>query len=128
MSAFNTTVVEGNLTDDPVLRHDSKNTPVANLRLAISESFLRNGERTERVYYTNVVCWQALGVNVAESLSKGDRVIVMGRTQGRTIPASGDYPEREVTEIVAENVGVSLRWAKIDGPVVRQTNKDLASA
>lgn len=129
MSAFNSTSIEGNLTDDPTLRKDGNGQPVSNLRIAVSEQFTRNGETVERVFYTTVVCWGPLAVNVASSLAKGQRVMVTGRLQERTIPASGDFAERQVTEMVADNVGISLRWAKVSGgEIVRSTNKELAAA
>ena len=57
-----------------------------------------------------VTAWRSLAENVAESLTKGARVMVYGRLQQR----SWETPEgekRSVVEVQAEEVGPSLRWA-----------------
>ena len=57
-----------------------------------------------------MTCWRSLAENVAESITKGTRVIVYGRLDQR----SWDTPEgerRHKVEIVADEVAPSLRWA-----------------
>jgi Single-strand binding protein family len=53
---------------------------------------------------------QAAGQDAAESLSKGSRVVVVGRLQQRSWTAE-DGSARSVVEVVAEELGASLRWA-----------------
>jgi single-strand DNA-binding protein len=58
--------------------------------------------------------WRGQAENLAESLSKGDRVMVTGRLRQR----SWETPEgekRSVTELEAEEVGASLKWATAQG-------------
>lgn len=102
----------GNLTDDPELRFTSGGAPVATLRVASNRRFTdRSGNQQEETTFLNVNCWRDLAENSAESLTKGDRVIVIGRVRVRS------YENREgqtvwVTEIEADEIAPSLRWAR----------------
>jgi single-strand DNA-binding protein len=57
-----------------------------------------------------VVVWRDQAEHVAESLSKGSRVVVVGRLQQRSWTAE-DGSARSVVEVMAEELGPSLRWA-----------------
>ena len=60
--------------------------------------------------YFDIVCWGQLAENVAESITKGTRLMVTGRLDQRTWETQeGD--KRSKVEIVADEVGPSLRWA-----------------
>jgi single-strand DNA-binding protein len=56
-----------------------------------------------------VVVWRDQAEHVAESLSKGSRIVVVGRLQQRSWTAE-DGSGRSVVEVVAEELGASLRW------------------
>jgi single-strand DNA-binding protein len=102
----------GNLTEDPELRFTSGGTGVATLRVASNRRFTdKSGQQQEETTFLNVNCWRDLAENAAESLSKGDRVIVIGRVKVRS------YENKEgqtvwVTEIEADEIAPSLRWAR----------------
>lgn len=102
----------GNLTDDPELRFTQGGTPVASLRVASNRRWTGNdGQQQEETTYLNVNCWRDLAENVGESLSKGDRVVVIGRVKVRS------YENKEgqtvwTTEIEADEIAPSLRWAQ----------------
>lgn len=101
----------GNLTDDPELRFLGNGTPVANFRIASNRRWTdRNGTQQEETTFVTVNCWRDLGENVAASLHKGDRAIVIGRLRIRSYETS-DGQTRWVTEIEADEVAPSLRWA-----------------
>jgi single-strand DNA-binding protein len=57
-----------------------------------------------------VVVWRDQAEHAAESLSKGSRVVVMGKLQQRSWTAE-DGSARSQVEVVAEELGASLRWA-----------------
>jgi single-strand DNA-binding protein len=57
-----------------------------------------------------VVVWRDQAEHAAESLTKGSRVVVLGRLQQRTWTAE-DGSARSTVEVVAEELGPSLRWA-----------------
>ena len=64
----------------------------------------------ESTSFFNVTCWRDLAENVSESLEKGARVVVTGRLEQRSWETN-DGERRSVVEIVADEVGPSLRWA-----------------
>ena len=102
----------GNLTDDPELRFTSGGTAVCNFRIASNRRYTdRSGQQQEDTTFMNVNVWRDLAENVAESLRKGDRAIVIGRIRVRSYEAK-DGGTRWVTEIEADEVSPSLRWAK----------------
>jgi single-strand DNA-binding protein len=109
--ADTTTIICGNLTDAPELRFTPGGAAVANFRVAVTPR-VRDGEtwRDGETSFFRVNAWRQLAENATESLSKGDRVIVVGRLKAR----SWETPEgerRSVVEIEADEIGPSLRWA-----------------
>jgi single-strand DNA-binding protein len=94
----------GNLTDDPELRHTESGIARAVFRVAVS------GRRAQEPSFFTVIVWRDQAEHAAHSLSKGCRVVVMGRLQQRSWTAE-DGSARSVVEVVAEELGPSLRWA-----------------
>jgi single-strand DNA-binding protein len=94
----------GNLTDDPKLRHTESGIARAMFRVAVS------GRRDQEASFFTVVVWRDQAEHSAEPLSKGSRVVVVGRLQQRSWTAE-DGSARSVVEVVAEELGASLRWA-----------------
>ena len=111
--ADNSVTLVGNITRDPELRFTAGGKGVASFGLAVNRRYQVNGEWQEKVSFFNVVAWDTLGENAAASLTKGTRIIVNGRLEQR------DYETREgekrnVVEIVADEIGPSLRWARAE--------------
>jgi single-strand DNA-binding protein len=107
----NAAMLAGNLVADPELRFTPNGVQVASFRLAVTprireEGGWRNGEPS----FFRVNAWRELAVNVAESLGKGDRAVVVGRLRVRTWETSAGE-QRSVVEVEADEVGVSLKWA-----------------
>jgi single-strand DNA-binding protein len=103
--------VAGNLTDDPELRFTPNGHAVANFRLAVT-SRVREGDawKDGDTSFFRVNVWRQQAENVAESVAKGNRVIVSGRLKSRAWETpQGD--KRSIVEIDADEVGPSLRWA-----------------
>jgi single-strand DNA-binding protein len=94
----------GNLTDQPELRHTESGIARAMFRVAVS------GRREQEASFFTVIVWRDQAEHVAESLTKGSRVVVVGRLQQRSWTAE-DGSARSVVEVVAEELGPSLRWA-----------------
>jgi single-strand DNA-binding protein len=63
----------------------------------------------EPAFYS-VVVWRGQAEHAAESLAKGSRVVVVGRLAQRSWQAE-DGTARSVVEVVADELGPSLRWA-----------------
>src|SRR5918992_4024580 len=104
---LNTIQLVGNLVDAPELRHTGDGTPVANLTVAVSRSVRRDGEWHQiQDGFFRCPLWQDLATNAAESLSKGDRVIVVGKLQQCSYEAEDG--RRYVIEVQASHVGPDL--------------------
>jgi single-strand DNA-binding protein len=103
--------ITGNLTDDPDLRFTPGGHAVANFRLAVTAR-VKDGDtwKDGETSFFRVNVWRQLAEHAAESLSKGDRAVVIGRLKSR----SWETPEgdkRSVVEVEADEVAPSLRWA-----------------
>lgn len=109
--ADNTITLVGNLVRDPELRFTTAGKGVTSFGLAVNRRYQINGEWQEKVSFFNVVAWDALGENIAASVSKGNRIIVTGRLEQREYETQAGE-KRSVVEIVADEVGASLRWAR----------------
>jgi single-strand DNA-binding protein len=101
----------GNLTDDPEVRFTPQGTAVASFRLAVTPR-VKDGEgwKDGDTSFFRVNAWRDLAEHVTDSLSKGDRALVLGRLKAR----SWETPEgerRSVVEVEVEEVGPSLKWA-----------------
>jgi single-strand DNA-binding protein len=103
--------ITGNLTDDPELAYTPTGAAVANFRLAVTPRVRDgNGWKDGETSFFRITAWRDLAEHLADSLAKGDRVIVQGQLKTR----SWETPEgdkRSVVEVTAEEAGPSLRWA-----------------
>ena len=105
------TTITGNLTDAPELRFTPNGAAVASFRVAVTPR-VKDGDawKDGDTSFFRVNAWRQLAEHATDSLSKGDRVIVLGRLKAR----SWETPEgerRTVVEIEADEIGPSLRWA-----------------
>jgi single-strand DNA-binding protein len=126
MASDNHTTITGNLAADPELKFTGNGVAVANLRVAVTQRLQdkdgtwRDGETS----FHRVTVWRQQAINLADSLSKGDRVMVTGRLRQR----AWETPEgerRSATEIDADEVGASLRFhtAKLERAQHRATDR-----
>jgi single-strand DNA-binding protein len=102
----------GNLTDDPELRFTPGGTQVGSFRLAVTPR-VREGDswKDGETSFFRVNVWRDLASHTAESLSKGDRALVIGRLKARSWEDKDTGERRSVVEVEAEEVGLSLKWA-----------------
>lgn len=110
--------IVGNLTKDPELRFTPSGAAVCNLTVAVGERVKNQStgewEDGESTFY-EVSVWNSTAENVAESLEKGQRVIVMGGLKGRKWTSQQD-PSKSGTSLdinVGNDgaVGPDLKWA-----------------
>jgi single-strand DNA-binding protein len=109
----NSVTLVGNMTRDPELRFTASGQGVASFGLAVNRRYREGNEWKEETSFLDVVCWRELGENVCESLSRGARVIVVGRLEQRSWETA-DGDKRSKIEVVADSVGPDLRWATAD--------------
>jgi single-strand DNA-binding protein len=93
----------GNLTRDPELRSTPSGQQVASFAVATNRTWNDpSGERKEAVEFHEVVAWGKLGELAAQYLSKGRKVMVVGRLQTQSWEKDGVKQRR--TEIVAADI------------------------
>jgi single-strand DNA-binding protein len=105
--------IVGNLTADPELRFTPSGAAVANFTVASTPRFFdrqsgawKDGE----ALFMRCACWRQLAENVAESLTRGARVIVRGQLVQRSFETR-EGEKRTVVECKADEVGPSLAFA-----------------
>ncbi len=102
MATGNSVALVGNLTRDPELRFTPSGQATTAFGLAVNRRWQnrQTSEWEESVSFFDIVCWTQMAENVAASMGKGDRVVVSGH-------------KRSKTEITADEVAPSLRWATV---------------
>ena len=113
MATDNQIIIVGNLTDDPELRFTPQGVPVANFSVAVNRRFFNKetnawDDKLDGYFRCNV--WRDYAENVAESLTRGTRVLVTGRLISRSYEDK-DGQTRYVTEVEADEVCPTLKWA-----------------
>lgn len=103
----------GNLTSDPELRFTPSGAAVANFTVASTpRTFDRqsNEWKDSDAMFLNCSVWRQAAENVAESLTKGMRVIVQGRLRARSYETR-EGEKRTVFEVEVDEIGPALRYA-----------------
>ena len=106
--------VVGNMTDDPTLRFTPSGAAVANFTVASTPRTFdkaRNEHVDGETLFMRCTAWRDLAENVAESLTKGDRVVVQGRLVSRSWEDKDTGAKRTAFELQVDEVGPSLRYA-----------------
>lgn len=114
----------GNLTSDPELRFTSSGSAVASFTIASTSRIYdrklnewRNGE----TLFLRASIWRDAAEHVAESLSKGMRVIANGKLKSKSFETK-EGEKRTILEIDLEDIGPSLRYTSVK--VVNLQRKD----
>jgi single-strand DNA-binding protein len=108
-----TITVVGNLTADPELRFTPSGAAVANFTVASTPRIYdrQSGEwRDGEALFLRCNIWREAAENVAESLTRGARVIVTGRLKQRSFETR-EGEKRTVMEVEVDEIGPSLRYA-----------------
>src|SRR6202047_4585787 len=112
MPTDNSVILVGNITRDPELRFTNTGQPTASFGLAVNRRWQnrQTQEWEEATSFFDVVCWREMAENASESLARGSRVIVTGGLEQRSWETQ-DGDKRSKVEVVADEIGPSLRWA-----------------
>jgi single-strand DNA-binding protein len=105
--------VVGNLTADPELRFTPSRAAVANFTVASTpRTYDRNTEqwRDGEALFLRCSLWRQLAEHVADSLTRGSRVIIAGRLKQRSYETR-EGEKRTVVELEVDEIGPSLRYA-----------------
>jgi single-strand DNA-binding protein len=113
MAGETTLNVTGNLVDDPELRFTPSGSAVANFKIASTpRTFDRNSNEWKdgETLFLRCSVWKDMAENVAESLTKGMRVIIEGRLKSRSYETK-EGEKRTVMELEVDEIGPSLKYA-----------------
>jgi single-strand DNA-binding protein len=105
--------VIGNLTADPELRFTPSGAAVANFTVASTPRMFdrqTNEWKDGEALFLRCNIWREAAENVAESLTRGSRVIVQGRLKQRSFETR-EGEKRTVIELEVDEIGPSLRYA-----------------
>ena len=108
-----TITVVGNLTADPELRFTPSGAAVANFTVASTPRIFdrqSNEWKDGEALFLRCNIWREAAENVAESLTRGSRVIVTGRLKQRSFETR-EGEKRTVVELEVDEIGPSLRYA-----------------
>ena len=112
MATDNSVTLVGNVTRDPELRFTNTGQANVTFGLAVNRRWQnrQTQEWEEATSFFDVVCWREMAENVSETITRGARVMVAGRLEQRSWETQeGD--RRSKVEVVADEIGPSLRWA-----------------
>ncbi|WP_280453295.1 single-stranded DNA-binding protein [Nocardia cyriacigeorgica] len=113
MAGDTTLPLIGNLTADPEIRYTTAGVPVANFTVASTPRVFNraSGEWTDgEALFLRCTVWREMAENVAETLTRGSRVIVFGRLKSHTWTTE-DGQRRSRFDLEVDEVGPSLRFA-----------------
>jgi len=118
-----TTTITGNLTRDPEIRYTRDGQATTSLSVAVNRRWQdrTTKEWEESTSFFDIVCWRDLAENAALSLTKGMRVVITGYLEQRSWETD-DGDTRSKVELVAEEIGASLRFATVDIHKVQRAN------
>ena len=110
MAFDNTVTLAGNVTRDPELRFTNTGVALATFGVAWNQKAPQGSQQEDKAHYFDVTCWRSLAENVAESVTRGMRVVVYGRLDWHSWEDDNGN-KRSAVEIVADEVTPSLKWA-----------------
>ena len=113
MAGETTITIIGNLVDDPELRYTPNGAAVANFRVASTPRTFdkaTNEWKDGEALFLSCSIWRQAAENVAESLTRGARVIVSGRLKQRSYETK-EGEKRTVYEVDVDEIGPSLKYA-----------------
>lgn len=103
MSGVNKVILIGNLGADPEVRTTPQGAMVANLRLAVSETWKdQQGQRQERTEWVNLVLWRQQAEIAQKYLRKGSKIYAEGKLQTRSWDDKQSGAKRYATDVVVD--------------------------
>lgn len=120
----NTINVVGNLTKEPELRFTTSGRAFCSVSIAASRRYQANGEWQEVTSFFDGTLWGDAAENLAASVTKGTRVVAIGRMEQREY-TDKEGNKRRAYDFVIDEIGPSIRWARCQ--VEKTTRSDASS-
>jgi single-strand DNA-binding protein len=106
----------GNLTSDPTLRATKTGSSLLTVGLAVTRRWRDKQDNwEEQTSFFDVTAWGELADNSAASLSKGNKVVVVGRLEQQEWTDKNDGSTKRKVVVIADDIAVSLRKATVEG-------------
>jgi single-strand DNA-binding protein len=99
MNSVNKVILVGHLGRDPEIRVTPSGDTVAELNLATSESYKKDGQRQEKTEWHNLVAWRKQAEFASNYLKKGAMVYVEGKLQTQTWEKDGEKRYKTVIQV-----------------------------
>jgi single-strand DNA-binding protein len=122
--------VTGRLTSDPTLVYSSDGTARSDMRIAVDdrERAADGAWTTKQTVFHQLVAWGQLAENAAQTLAKGDAVVVAGELRFRTWHDSEANRERTASEVRATTIGPDLRLSTVSIDRTRRLQPERSAA
>ena len=95
--SFQQIIIAGNLGKDPDLRFTQNGTAVCSFSVAVSEREKKNNEWVDKVEWFRVICFEKTAENAGQYLTKGSKVLVVGRIKQETYKDKDGIEKRSTT-------------------------------
>ena len=106
----------GNLTADPVLKSTKTGSSLLTVGIAVTRRWRDKQDNwEEQTSFFDLTAWGELADNAAASLSKGNKVVVVGRLEQQEWTDKNDGSTKKKIVVIADDIAVSLRKATVEG-------------
>jgi single-strand DNA-binding protein len=106
----------GNLTADPVLKATKTGSSLLTVGIAVTRRWRDKQDNwEEQTSFFDLTAWGELADNAAASLSKGNKVVVVGRLEQQEWTDKNDGSTKKKVVVIADDIAVSLRKATVAG-------------
>jgi single-strand DNA-binding protein len=123
MNNLNQIYLLGNLTRDPEIKYTNEGTAITELGIAVNKKWKdSSGEDMEAVDFFNVTAWNSLAENCANTLKKGDRVLISGHLNLRSWE-NKEGKKFNIININADVISASLEFCNIK--IAEKNNKKI---
>lgn len=114
--SLNKVLLIGNVGVDPLMKKTPGGIPVISFRMATSQTWKdRTGNLREQTDWHTIIAWRGLAEIVEKIIHKGARIFVEGRLQSRVIEDKLTQKQRQVVEILADNILLLEGKEKLNG-------------
>jgi single-strand DNA-binding protein len=117
--SMNTIVIHGNVGQEPEMRYTANQKAV--ITFSVGDTYGKDDKK--KTTWHNVTAFGTLAENIANSIRKGDTVVVVGRLEQDEF-TNKEGKKVKSTKLIADEVGYSLRWKSV---VADQTAKVMSS-
>ena len=104
MSSYQQLTLVGNLGNDPELRYTPNGVPVASFSLAVSKTWMKDGQRQEKTLWFRVSAWNKQAETVSQYLHKGSKVLVVGEIEEARTFTDRQGNNRASLEVTAQTI------------------------